>query len=140
MRQQGGNATKILSALQTAGRPLSAYDLIEAIRPQVVAAPTTVYRALNKLVSEGKAHRVESLNAFVACRHPGCHVHDREHAAKVCFAICDRCGGIDEIANPVIAESLAAELSALDFAPRALSIELRGLCAGCQHDNAGAVG
>jgi Fur family zinc uptake transcriptional regulator len=138
MRHQGGNATRILNALQTAGRPLSAYDLIEAIRPQVVAAPTTVYRALKKLVSEGKAHRVESLNAFVACRHPGCHEHDREHVAKVCFAICDRCGAIDEIVNPAIAESLAAELSALDFTSRALSIEVRGLCAACRQGNAGA--
>lgn len=138
MRQAGGNATKILNALQAAERPLSAYDIIEAIRPQVVAAPTTVYRALNKLVSEGKAHRVESLNAFVACRHPGCHGQEQDHAAAVCFAICDNCGGIEEVVSPVIVESLATDLSALSFSLRALSIEARGLCAGCRHENATA--
>jgi len=138
MRQAGGNATKILNALQEAERPLSAYDIIEAIRPQVVAAPTTVYRALNKLMSEGKAHRVESLNAFVACRHPGCHGREREDAAVVCFAICDNCGGIEEVVSPAVVESLATDLSAVSFSLRALSIEARGLCAGCRQEDATA--
>jgi Fur family transcriptional regulator, zinc uptake regulator len=138
-RQASGNAANILNALRAARRPLSAYELIEAIRPQVVAAPPTVYRALKKLVSEGKAHRVESLNAFVACSHPEHSEHDRDHAARVCFAICDRCGAIEEIVNPVSAESLAADLSKLSFAPRAITIEVRGLCARCRSREASAV-
>jgi len=136
-REAGANAADILNALRAAQRPLSAYELIEAIRPQVIAAPPTVYRALKKLVSEGKAHRVESLNAFVACRHPEHSDHGGEHAARICFAICDRCGAIDEVVNPRVAESLAAELSALAFVPRALTIEARGLCAGCRRGDAG---
>ena len=139
-RPAGSNAVNILNALRAAGRPLSAYELIEAIKPQVVAAPPTVYRALKKLVSEGKAHRVESLNAFVACRHPEYGEHDREHAAKVCFAICDRCGAIEEVVDPVMPERLAADLSKLSFAPRALAIEVRGLCAACRSRDASAAG
>jgi Fur family transcriptional regulator, zinc uptake regulator len=137
-REAGRNAAYILNALRTSQRPLSAYELIEAIRPQTVAAPTTIYRALKKLISDGKAHRIESLNAFVACRHPRCAEVGQEHKGGVGFAICDRCGAINEFVDPMISETVAADLSTLAFLPRALTIEVRGLCASCREDNASA--
>ena len=50
-------------------------------------APLQVYRALDKLVETGLVHRLESLNAFVACAHKHCH----DDCASA-FAICEKCG------------------------------------------------
>ena len=59
----------IVEALKSAGRPVSAYEIIDQLREQAVLAPQTVYRALDRLIASGSAHRLESLNAFVACAH-----------------------------------------------------------------------
>ena len=54
----------IVEALRGVGRPVSAYELIEQVRAKGVSAPPTVYRALQRLIGDGLAHRLESLNAF----------------------------------------------------------------------------
>ena len=77
----------IVEALRGVGRPVSAYELIEQVRAKGVSAPPTVYRALQRLIGDGLAHRLESLNAFVACNHP-------HHPGKAVFAICDACGTV----------------------------------------------
>ena len=61
---------RVLELLLQAGQPLKAYDLMAAFDPHAPAKPPTVYRALEFLEREGFAHRIESLNAFVACGHP----------------------------------------------------------------------
>ena len=137
-RKARGRVADILEALLASPRPLSAYDLIATIGPRVPASPPTIYRALKKLISDGKVHRIESLNAFVACRHSSCAESDHEHARGVSFAICDRCGSVDEFFDPVVGERLEADLSARSFLPRAVTVEVRGLCAGCRSDEASA--
>lgn len=54
-------------------RPLSAYDLMEALWTRGVRAATTVYRSLHRLTGPGLVHRLESVNAYVACSHDGDH-------------------------------------------------------------------
>src|ERR1044072_8607725 len=66
------------------GRRISAYELIEELRDKASLAPQTVYRSLDRLIAEGQAHRLESLNAFVACCPPS-------HESTAVFAICDDC-------------------------------------------------
>ena len=61
----------IIEALRgMGGQPVSAYELIDQLRDKAVLAPQTVYRSLDRLIADGQAHRLESLNAFIACRHP----------------------------------------------------------------------
>jgi Fur family zinc uptake transcriptional regulator len=120
-----------MEALLSAAGPMGAYDIIAAIRPQVELAPPTVYRALKQLVSAGKAHRIESLNAFVACR---CG-HDAQPAYRqgeaIGFIICDRCGSVDEFIDPTIGEGVAAALVLRGFSASATTLEVRGVCANC---------
>jgi hypothetical protein len=65
---------------------MTAYEILDAVRDKGITAPPTVYRALNRLVEEGLAHRVESINAYVAC------AHSHHSDGAVVFAICDNCG------------------------------------------------
>ena len=55
------------------------------------AAPPTVYRALDFLLANGCIHKLESINAFVACHHPKAAQH------SVPFLICDRCHSATEL-------------------------------------------
>ena len=128
------HATNIMSALAAAPRPLSAYDLLDRLRPTGVAAPLTVYRALDKLIASGKVHRIESLNAFVACRHGEHHqAHEDEPAQRrvVAFTICDRCGSVEEFVDDALFEQLDRGLGQRGFTPRTSAIEVHGWCTGC---------
>ncbi len=114
----------IVAALRDAGRPISAYELIEQVRGSGVTAPPTVYRALQRLIDDGLAHRLESLNAFVACKHP-------HHTNKAVFAICDDCGTVTEFDSATAIKALQAWAKSAEFQVRSMTLELRGTCKTC---------
>ena len=114
----------IVEALRGIGRPVSAYELIEQVRGKGVTAPPTVYRALQRLIDDGLAHRLESLNAFVACNHP-------HHQGKAVFAICDACGTVQEFDSPPAVKGLQSWAKDSDFLIRSMTLELRGRCREC---------
>lgn len=119
----------VASALRKAGRPMSAYDLIGELKEQGFTSPPTVYRALTRLVTEGVAHRIESLNAFVSCSHG-------HHDGAAVFAICDDCGDVDEFGEEKVAERLRNWARGAAFQVRHMSIEIRGRCAACSGETA----
>ena len=115
---------RVLGLLMNAGKPLSAYDLLALLRTEGVNAPPTVYRALERLMRDGLAHRIESLNAFIACNKP----HHRELAA---FAICDHCGKVTELMDEELEGHVARVAGRCGFHASKATIELHGHCAGC---------
>jgi Fur family zinc uptake transcriptional regulator len=115
----------IVEALRDVGRPVSAYELIEELRDKASLAPQTVYRSLDRLIADGQAHRLESLNAFVACRHAS---HEGETAV---FAICNDCGTVSEFDEPAAVDRLAAWARKAKFAVDRMTLELRGRCREC---------
>ena len=117
--------------LTAARNPLSAYDVLDKMRSKGAVTPPTVYRSLDKLIEKGLAHRLESLNAYVACQHR--HAHDHEMAA---FAICDACGAVSEFTNSQIGERLAIWSGTHSFSPKKVTIEVRGLCESCAETRA----
>jgi Fur family zinc uptake transcriptional regulator len=118
----------IADALRGAGRPVSAYEIIDQLRGKVTLAPQTVYRALDRLITAGSAHRLESLNAFVACSHAA---NSGTHTGAAVFAICDDCGTVTEFEEPRAVESLSAWAKKQKFAVTSMTLELRGRCANC---------
>ena len=115
----------IVEALRDVGRPVSAYELIEELRSKASLAPQTVYRSLDRLIADGQAHRLESLNAFVACRHAS---HEGETAV---FAICNDCGTVSEFDEPAAVDRLAAWARKAKFGVDRMTLELRGRCREC---------
>ncbi len=110
---------------RNAGRPVSAYEIIDSVRDKATLAPQTVYRSLDRLIASGAAHRLESLNAFVACSHV-------VHKGTAIFAICDRCGGVDEFDEPTALNALVNWAENSHFVLRQMTLELRGTCARCE--------
>ncbi len=119
------NHAKVYAALREAARPVTAYELIDAVRAAGISAPPTVYRALNKLIELGLAHRLESLNAFVACS------HDDEHQGSVIFMICGTCGETREVVDRSMEQHLRQASGDSAFHVEQSTIELRGHCADC---------
>ena len=120
------NQALVLDTLTRADAPLSAYTILDQLRDDGFRAPPQVYRALDKLVERGRVHRLESINAFVACKHPACGAH-----ATVAFAICERCGCVSEIGSDALVASIGAIAQSEGFAVTKTTVELRGICARC---------
>jgi Fur family zinc uptake transcriptional regulator len=106
-------------------RPVKAYDLLDRIRESKAAsAPPTVYRALDFLLENGFIHKLESINAYVACHHPSV-----QHTVP--FLICDNCQSAIEMEDERIGRSLDEKARALGFTPQSQTLEVHGLCAKC---------
>jgi Fur family zinc uptake transcriptional regulator len=119
---------RVLRLIAEGGRPLKAYDLLDKVREGVgagAAAPPTVYRALDFLLANGFIHKLESVNAFVACHHPSTAQH------SVPFLICDRCHSAVELEDKQVVAALDERARALGFVPQAQTLEVHGLCARC---------
>src|SRR5262249_21009161 len=59
---------RVLQTLAESHSPLGAYEIVERLKKTRGSAPAmSVYRALEFLLAEGLAHRIESKNAFLAC-------------------------------------------------------------------------
>jgi Fur family zinc uptake transcriptional regulator len=115
---------RVLELLLKAAAPLKAYDLIAIFGEDgAPAMPPTVYRALEFLERLGFAHRIESLNAYVACRLDG----ERHSAA---FLICHCCGAAEEFEPDLTPGRTAAE--GRGYSVASITIEARGLCPACQ--------
>ena len=99
---------------------LGAYDVLARLDAEGLGSkPPVAYRALAFLVDNGFVHRIERLNAFVACAHPGA-VHDPA------FMICRGCKKVAE------ADLTSFPAATSGFQIEQTVIEAEGLCPACQ--------
>ena len=118
------NQSLVLELLRGEQRAMTAYQILDALRAEGLRAPAQVYRALAGLQEREEVHRIETLNAFVACQH-------KDHARLTGFAICDNCHTIWDLALPGDAE-LKALADSKGFETREVTVELHGLCNDCK--------
>lgn len=117
---------RVLELLIDHAGPAKAYDLLALLDSgRGPAKPPTVYRALDFLVRMGLAHRIESLNAFVACGIGAC-------ARSTIFLICERCGGAEEFDAGHALVDLTEAASRDGFQINRTMIEASGLCSECR--------
>lgn len=124
MARSSRNTDRVLARLRASERALSAYELLDQLRGEGVSAPPTVYRALSRLIEQGDAHRIESLNAFTACR--------QGHCSEPVFAVCDRCRRVIELDAPTPPASSDFGAAAAGFEVHRAVVELHGACAECR--------
>lgn len=116
----------VLRLLCISDKPVSAYDLLDQLRGEIKnPTPPVVYRALDFLLEQGLAHKLESLHAYIGCTHP-----DHPHASQ--FLICDDCGEVAEVENPTVAESLETASQSIGFQTKQTVVEILGTCAKCK--------
>jgi len=120
------NQSKVFDVLEKHEGPLSAYAILDELRDDGFKAPLQVYRALDKLITLGHVHRLESLSAFTACSH-----RDHGHHNGI-FTICETCDRVTEIHDPALTQAIQGLAQKQKFIPKTAVIELRGLCKDCQ--------
>jgi Fur family transcriptional regulator, zinc uptake regulator len=117
---------RVLELLLAEPGPAKAYDLLAKLdSAHGPAKPPTIYRALDFLVRMGLAHRIESLNAFVACEVGAC-------ARSTIFLICENCGAAEEFDAGHALVDLAEAAARDGFTIRRTMIEAAGLCSACR--------
>ena len=116
---------RVLEILLESHAALGAYDVLSRLDAEGLGSkPPVAYRALGFLVDHGFAHRIEGLNAFIACAHPG-----SDHAPA--FLICRGCRTVAETRATAPLGAAAAQTG---FAIEQTVMEAQGLCPACQAD------
>lgn len=115
----------VLKVLSSSDRPMTAYQILErlqAAEPDI--APPTIYRTLSALTEQGRAHRLESIKAFVPCR---C-----SHIESVpVLAICEDCGSVEEHDGSQLLPTLTALTDQSAFRADRHIVEIHGRCETC---------
>ena len=116
----------VLAILRSRRAPMSAYEILGCLREENPRlAPPTIYRALAALTDRGSVHRLESLNAFIACQ------RDRHRQASI-LSICGACGVVEENVSVELLKKLSGIAEKSGFTPARHVIEIHGQCASCE--------
>lgn len=117
---------RVLELVCESHTPVGAYDLLARLggERRTRAAPPTIYRALDFLMEHGLIHRINSLNAYVACFGPHW-PHD------ACLFICERCRTVDESEAVSLRRAIDRKAADSGFRVRNQTIEVTGLCRAC---------
>jgi Fur family zinc uptake transcriptional regulator len=106
-------------------RALGAYELLDRLRDSGFGSqPPVAYRALDFLVENGFVHKIERLNAFVACAHPGA-----SHSPA--FLICRKCDAVAEAHSAPARGTLGEAARATGFKIERTVVEALGVCPSC---------
>jgi Fur family zinc uptake transcriptional regulator len=129
-RRAGARLTRlrrnVLALLLSAERPLTAYEILDLLRPtDGSATPAGVYRSLDFLSELGLVHRIESAKSFIACAMP-------DHAHPSQMLVCRRCGTAVETEDSRVAKATEDLGRRLGFALDRRTMELNGLCLSCR--------
>ena len=121
------NQQIIFELIHKSPEPLKAYTILSNVRKKGIKAPPQVYRALDKLVEIGKIHKIESKNAFVACRNSDCEI-----SKATAFSICESCEIVDEISDVKLSKYLSNFNHKKGMKFKRFNLEFFGLCKRCK--------
>ena len=116
---------KALEILLQEHRALGAYEMLSRLSDAGFGSqPPVAYRALEFLVAEGFVHKIERLNAFIACAHPGAN-----HAPA--FMICRLCASVAEAQSSPTRGAIGDAARATGFKIEKTIVEAEGICPVC---------
>ena len=121
------NQQIIFDLIKKSLEPLKAYTILFNVQKKGIKAPPQVYRALDKLVEIGKIHKIESKNAFVACRNSDCEI-----SKATAFSICESCEIVDEISDVKLSKYLSNFNHKKGMKFKRFNLEFFGLCRKCR--------
>lgn len=119
----------VYDALRASPKPMTAYDLLSTLKPRGINSPPIIYRALDALQANGSIHKVQALNAYVACD-----VHEAEHHTHSLsvITVCGNCETVTELHDHAVYDTLhQLQTCGITLAKNAV-IELPVECGACQ--------
>ena len=121
------NQQIIFDLIDRSPEPLKASTILYNVQKKGINAPPQVYRALDKLVEIGKIHKIESKNAFVACKNSDCEI-----SKATAFSICESCEVVDEISDVKLSKYLSSFNHKKGMKFKRFNLEFFGLCKKCK--------
>jgi len=121
------NQQVVLEIIEKAKEPLKAYSILFNVQKKGIKAPQQIYRALDKLIEIGKIHKIESRNAFVACKNVNCEI-----SKATAFSICENCNKVTEINNLNLSKYLTNFEDNTGMKYQKYNLEFFGLCKRCK--------
>ncbi|MDR9485453.1 MULTISPECIES: transcriptional repressor [Sediminimonas] len=119
---------RVLEILLEGHRSMGAYEILDRLRAEGLGSqPPVAYRALDFLTMHGFAHRIEGLNAFIACTH----LSDTHSPA---FLICRACNRVVEAEADPMAGELGRAAADAGFVIERSVREAIGLCPACAQE------
>lgn len=116
---------KVLELVWESHKPAKAYDILKKLAEGDGApVPPTVYRALDFLLQNGLVHKINSLNAFVGCTHPG-------PDNQCYFLICTDCEEVTECCASQLGDAIGQSAKTNVFKMESVSLEIKGVCQAC---------
>ena len=108
---------------------IGGYEILARLAAEGIGSqPPAAYRALEFLVEIGLAHRIERLNAYVACELAG-----QPHTPA--FLICRQCRRVTETSSWPQRGMLGREAKRQSFTIEHAAIEAEGRCESCAADS-----
>ena len=121
------NQQIVLEIIERAKEPLKAYSILFNVQRKGINAPQQIYRALDKLIKIGKIHKIESKNAFVACKNANCEV-----SKATAFSICENCEKVEELNDLKLSKYLSNYSDKTGMKYKKYNLEFFGLCKKCK--------
>jgi len=121
------NQQIVLEIIERAKEPLKAYSILFNVQKKGINAPQQIYRALDKLIEIGKIHKIESKNAFVACKNANCEV-----SKATAFSICENCEKVEELNDLKLSKYLSNYSDKTGMKYKKYNLEFFGLCKKCK--------
>lgn len=116
----------VLGIIEGADKPLGAYDVLQQLGQYLDnPKPPTAYRAIEFWIEHGFVHRIESLNAYIACH------ADHAHTGSQ-YLICTNCQKVEEIHLCSMPPKLSEKAEDKGFSPSFWNVEIHGHCAQCR--------
>lgn len=124
-----GNRKAVLLLLQQQQRALSAYEIIDLLRPQIgrIIHPMLVYRCLDFLLARQLIIKLVSANKFSA-------LPDGMTEPGQCL-ICEHCQAVTFSASSNPLQQQRRKIVASGFKLNQQPVEFHGICQACQKDD-----
>jgi Fur family zinc uptake transcriptional regulator len=120
---------KVFEEIAATNTSIGAYNILEKLATKGTRlAPISVYRAIDALMEAGVIHRLESKNAYFACRRLH---HDFEKGKRPIVLACEKCHAVAEVDSEGIFETIDSIARSASFKPRVKFVEVSGTCPRC---------
>ena len=116
---------EVLKIINESTKPIKAYEILKKLSEKIDnPKPPTAYRAIDFWHKHNFIHRIESLNAYSACKEDHSH-----HGSQ--FLICDDCGIVIESHLCELPLQFQNKTNQISFIPKKWNIEISGVCKNC---------
>ncbi len=118
---------QVFTEIAATNGAIGAYDILDRLSDKGTRlAPISVYRSIDALLDAGVIHRLESKNAYFACRR-----HEHGKQGRPIFLSCEGCGSVTEAEAQGVFDLINDVARGQGFEAKVKFVEVSGLCAQC---------